>query len=134
MLEYMLYSTYAFVRHIAKTMGIAYLHLFDKQHSREPQVPITNGCEASVRSCTLATKAGTCLSHPVFWGGELCRSLSGSARAASRKRSLFAIGTCGSLRCVLSAGASYLRVRPICGCVLSTGASYLRVHSNHDNV
>ncbi len=27
---------------------------------------VTNGCEASVGSCTLAVRAGACLSHPFF--------------------------------------------------------------------
>ncbi len=34
---------------------------------------VTNDCEASVGSCTLAVKAGACLSHPVFQGGEFAQ-------------------------------------------------------------
>ena len=35
----------------------------NKQHSRERDMSGSNNCEASVRSCTLAAKAGACLSH-----------------------------------------------------------------------
>ena len=50
----------------------------NKQHSRERDMSGSNNCEASVRSCTLAAKAGACLSHR-FFGGELRWSLSDSA-------------------------------------------------------
>lgn len=51
---------------------------------------VTNDCEAPVRSCTLAAKAGACLSPRLFFLGgvaSLRKSLSESARAASRERS-----------------------------------------------
>ncbi len=61
---------------------------------------VTNDCEAPVRSCTLAAKAGACLSPPSFGVASLRRSLSGSARAASRERSVFVTDISRSLRCV----------------------------------
>ena len=47
-----------------------------------------------------SSEGGRLFEPPVFWGGELRRSLSEPARAATRKRSMFATDISCSLQCV----------------------------------